>query len=36
MIRKLAYLEAFQQGTRDHLLSFRPPYQAKKVVGLNV
>ncbi len=35
LIRKLAYLEAFQGGVRNHLRSFRdhPP---KLLVGLNV
>ena len=35
LIRKLAYLEAFQGGVRDHVMTFRnhPP---KLVVGLNV
>jgi arylsulfatase A-like enzyme len=36
MIRKLAYLDAFRDGLRDHILTYAPPYEAKKVVGLNV
>jgi arylsulfatase A-like enzyme len=32
LIRKLAYLDAFQRGIRDHLMSFRD-YPAKRVVG---
>ena len=35
LIRKLAYLEAFQNGVRDHLMSFRD-YPPKLLVGLNV
>src|SRR5206468_1350604 len=35
LVRKLAYLEAFQQGVVNHMLSFRD-YPAKLVVGLNV
>ena len=31
MIRKLAYLEAFQSGIRDHLMSFRD-YPPKHIV----
>jgi len=35
LIRKLAYLHAFQDGVTNHLLSFRD-YPPKLVVGLNV
>ena len=35
LIRKLAYLEAFQRGVIDHLRTFAK-YPAKLVVGLNV
>ncbi len=34
LIRKLAYLDAFQSGARDHLLTFGQ-YPPKLVVGLN-
>ncbi len=36
MIRKLVYLDSFMAGVRDHIASFRPPYQPRQVVGLNV
>ncbi|MDQ6696933.1 MAG: arylsulfatase [Actinomycetota bacterium] len=35
LIRKLAYLEAFQNGVRNHLMTFRD-HPAKLLVGLNV
>ncbi len=35
LIRKLAYLEAFQGGVRNHLMSFRD-HPRKLLVGLNV
>jgi len=35
LIRKLAYLEAFQSGVRNHLLTFRD-FPPRQVVGLNV
>jgi len=33
LIRKLAYLEAFQSGVKNHLMSFKK-YPPKVVVGL--
>jgi arylsulfatase A-like enzyme len=36
MIRKLVYVDAFLGGLRDHVATFRPPYQPKLVVGLNI
>ena len=35
MIRKLAYLEAFQRGMRNHLATFKR-FPAKKVMGIKV
>jgi arylsulfatase len=32
LIRKLAYLESFQSGIRDHLLTFRD-FPPKRIVG---
>ncbi len=34
LIRKLAYMEAFQHGIRDHVRTFRD-HPSKLVVGLN-
>ena len=35
-IRKLAYVDSFLAGVREHVRTFAPPYQPKLVVGLNV
>ena len=35
LVRKLAYLDAFQHGVRNHIMSFGP-HPPKLVVGLNV
>jgi arylsulfatase A-like enzyme len=35
-IRKLAYIDTFTAGVRDHVRTFAPPYQPKLVTGLNV
>ena len=35
LTRKLAYVEAFQLGMRQHLATFRK-YPPKKVMGINV
>jgi hypothetical protein len=35
-IRKLAYIDTFTGGVREHVRTFAPPYQPKLVTGLNV